>query len=112
MIKTFLLHVVYEQCLTAFFKNILNNFSAPITKIKSIDGKVISAIEILITVDGKPLKIVYSDVTIIVSDDIGMTVECAHGTMHEYPMELNTTVFNNHNFRDYIKYEDIVEIFE
>ena len=44
--------------------------------------------------------------------DIGMIVDCKYGTMQEYPIYEGGEIHTNHNFRDYIKYEDIVEIFE
>lgn len=112
MIKTFILHFIYEQCIATFFKNIINNFSAPITNIKSMDGKSVSVIETFIENNEEVLKVVYTDVIIIESDDIGMIVDCKYGTMQEYPIYEGGEIHTNHNFRDYIKYEDIVEIFE
>jgi hypothetical protein len=106
-----MLHFIYEQCINAFFKNLNRNFATPVVD-KSLRGKLITAIEALIMVDGQYLRVMYSSVDIISTDDVGMTVDCKHGTMEAYPADSKSPIYTNSNFSDYIRYEDILEIIE
>lgn len=112
MIRTFLLHVIYEQCIHAFFTSIFNNFVSPIIKSANMVGTTISAIQTIIESDGTILKIVYTDVLVNRSDTEGMHITAVTGTMQEYPIYDEGKIYHHSMFDDYILYEDIVEIFE
>lgn len=112
MIKTFILHTIYEQCISAFFKNLNANFSSPVIDGVNLTGKHISAIETFIENNDHAMKIVYSGVTVQFSDEEGMSIHASYGTMQPYPIETGGDIYENTDFNDYIKYEDIVEIFE
>jgi len=112
MIKTFILHAIYEQCLSTFFKNLNSNFSSPVIDGVSLTGKQISAIETFIENDEQVMKVVYTGVTVQFSDEEGMSIHASYGTMQPYPIEVDGDIYDNTDFTDYIKYEDIVEIFE
>jgi len=112
MIKTFILHVIYEQCLSAFFSSIHDNFSSPVINDISITGKHISAIETYIDSGEQVMKVVYTGVTVQHSTEKGMTIHANYGTMEPYPIEVGGDIYDNKDFNDYIRYEDIVEIYE
>lgn len=111
MIRTLMLHFIYDQCINVFFKNLNRNFTPPVVE-KSLTGKRITAIEALIIISDNYFRVIYSDVDVISTDDIGMLIECTYGTMEEYPVDDKNTVYTNKNFKDYIKYEDILEIIQ
>lgn len=112
MIKTFILHFIYEECIQVFFRNISSNFSAPALSINSMEGRMIKAIETYIESGDSILKILYTDVLITSTDDEGMIISAACGIMQEYPIREDGKIYTNYKFTDYIRYEDIIEIFE
>lgn len=111
MITTFLKHLVYDHCLTVMFNTIRKNFSKPSKLLEKAETRNISVIEVITETANATLRIVYTNVEILHSDDNGMEIFAEEGVMSEFP-PLDDKVYINNNFQDYIFYEDIQEIIE
>jgi len=111
MINIFLKYIIYEHCISVMFNNIRKNFSKPTRLFKHNQTKHLSVIEVITETATATLRIVYSNVEILYSDDIGMEIFAEEGIMSDFP-PMTDKVYINNNFQDYIHYEDIVEIIE
>ncbi len=107
MIKTIIQHILYEQCISIFFSNIIHNFMYP--RIKNVnDSYNFDMIKVIREHKDTIDVISYSDVKLIKAEFNGMRVHVGYSIISEY----GNKTYGRYDFITFIEYENIVEIFQ